>query len=119
MYPAATALYLPRTCPWCAAAAPDPTREVCGNCAGPLPAPILAPQPAAPAQGWGQAGAQPFAMAQPSRGPGPMPPPPPRQLPKAYVNRVLYWHNIFFMLGFIFTVFFFWTIIFPAVGIPL
>jgi hypothetical protein len=119
MSPAAA--YLPRTCPWCGAAAPDPTREVCTNCAGPLPAPLLAPQPAAPAPGmnWEQARAQALAAAQAARGPGPMPPPPPRELPKQYVNRVLYWRNVFVILGIVFTVLLFWTVVFPAIGIPL
>jgi hypothetical protein len=121
MDPAAPAVYLPRTCPWCDAAATDPTREVCGNCAGPLPAPMLAPQPVAPTPGasWDQMRAQALAAAQASRGPGPAPGPPPRQLPSTYVNRVLYWRNVFFILGFVFTVFLFWTLIFPAIGIPL
>ena len=108
------AAYLPRTCPWCDAAAADPTRETCTNCAGPLPAPLLAPAPQ-PALV-----SMPMQMPMlPARGPGPMPPPPPRQIPKPYVNRVLYWRNVYFILGVIFTVVLFWTIVFPAIGIPL
>lgn len=45
----------------------------------------------------------------------PKPPRTPRVLPKGYENKVLYWKNVFFMIGAIFMIFFF-TIIFPIIG---
>jgi hypothetical protein len=97
---------LVRKCPWCGGLEPDPSRMNCRTCAGPLPLPLVEMQGASPA-------------AVESRGPGPKPPPPPRVLPKPYVRKVLYWQNILTMIGVIFTLVFFWTVIFAAIGIPM
>lgn len=45
----------------------------------------------------------------------PKPPQAPRVLPAEYENKILYWKNVFFMIGAIFMALFF-TIIFPIIG---
>ncbi|MHB8875931.1 MAG: hypothetical protein ACYC8T_19760 [Myxococcaceae bacterium] len=81
-------------CGWCAAANRRDQVDVCANCGGPLP-------------------------SLPGGHPGPRPPPTPRGLPPGYRTRVLYWRNVNVMLGIVCTVLFFWTVVFPAIGIPL
>lgn len=60
-----------------------------------------------------------FLPALPGGNPGPCPPDIPRELPRGYKNRILYWKNVNFLIGFCFTIIFCWTIIFPLIGIPL
>ena len=57
--------------------------------------------------------------ALPGGDPGPRPPDVPRTLPRGYENRIRYWKNVYVLIGFFFTIVFFWTIIFPLIGIPL
>lgn len=80
-------------CPWCKSEFLNPSFSNCLNCGGTLP---LKPS---------------------TGGPGPKPPMAPRELPKKYVRRVKYYGNVMSMIGFIFTVVFFWSIIFPIIGI--
>ena len=84
-------------CGWCGTANRDATRTNCVNCGGPLPA----------------------LPSLPGEDPGEPPPPVPRVIPSAYQWRVLLWKNVLVSIGIIFTVPFFWTIIFPLIGIPL
>lgn len=81
-------------CGWCGASNRRDLHESCVHCGGPLP-------------------------ALPSGHPGPRPPDPPRALPPGYANRVRYWKNVEVIIGIVFTIPFFWTLLFPAVGIPL
>lgn len=92
----------PRKCPWCDVGVTDPARQVCRNCGGPLPPPTVRPVGPAP---------------PPPVDPGLAPAPPPRPIPKQYRNRVLYWGNVHTLIGMIFTLVFFWTIVFPIIGI--
>jgi len=48
---------------------------------------------------------------------GPRPPMAPRALPKKFVRRIKYTGNVMTMIGMAFTIPFFWTIIFPIIGI--
>jgi len=48
---------------------------------------------------------------------GPKPPLVPRLLPKKFIKRVKYTNNIMTILGIVFTIPFFWSIIFPIIGI--
>jgi len=82
----------------------DPQLENCRNCGGPLPAPVIV----------GPQSPEPYV-----KGPGPEPPPPPRTLPAKYRKRVLYYRNVLFIIGVVFTAVFFWTVILPVVGILL
>lgn len=66
----------------------------CARCGGPLP-------------------------SLPRGNPGPPPPAWPRALPAGYASRERYWRNVFVLIGMVFTIPFFWTLIFPAIGIPL
>lgn len=86
------ALYV--TCPWCRSQFANPVTSNCPNCGGALP--IIGGSDA------GQA-----------------PPPAPRILPRKYVRGVKYTGNVYTMIGIIFTIPFFWTILFPIIGIIL
>lgn len=79
-------------CGWCGNANYRDQSSVCRACGGPLP-------------------------ALPGGNPGPRPPGAPRALPLGYRERVIFWKNVPVILGAIFTVFFFWTLIFLAAGI--
>ena len=81
-------------CGWCGSSNRRDQRESCAHCGGPLP-------------------------ALPTGNPGPRPPDPPRVLPAGYANRIRYWKNVEVLIGIVFTIPFFWTLLFPAVGIPL
>ena len=81
-------------CAWCETVNRDLSLTNCNNCGGPLPPP-------------------------PGQDPGPEPPPAPRVLPAGYHNRIMYWKNVEVMIGILFTVVFFWTILFLIVGILL
>lgn len=48
---------------------------------------------------------------------GPKPPLAPRVLPKKFIKRVKYTNNVMTILGIVFTIPFFWSIIFPIIGI--
>ena len=48
---------------------------------------------------------------------GPKPQMAPRKLPKKFIRRIKYFSNAYTMIGIVFTVPFFWTIIFPIIGI--
>lgn len=80
------------TCPWCKSQFHNSYASNCANCGGSLPI----------AEG---------------NGPGQPPPTAPRTLPKAYVRGVKYTSNIMTIIGMVFTLGFFWTIIFPIIGI--
>jgi hypothetical protein len=80
------------TCAWCKSQFLDPKFSNCTNCGGSLPI----------AEGGG---------------PGNPPPPAPRSLPKSYVRSVKYFNNVYTMIGIIFTIPLFFTIIFPIIGI--
>ena len=58
-------------------------------------------------------------MSETGGGPGSPPPPTPRVLPKSYVRSVKYFGNTYTLIGIIFTIPFFWTVIFPIIGIIL
>lgn len=81
-------------CGWCAASNRRDQVDHCTRCGGPLP-------------------------ALPGGHPGPRPPQTPRGLPVGYRARVLYWKNVLVLIGIVFSVFFCWTLIFPAIGIPM
>ena len=57
--------------------------------------------------------------ALPTGEPGRRPPAVPRPIPKGYARRVLLWWNVTATIGAGFTVIFFWSIIFPIIGIPM
>lgn len=81
------------TCPWCKSQFHQPTFSNCTNCGGSLP------------------------ISESNGGAGQPPPPAPRLLPKAFVRSVKYYNNVNTMIGIIFTIPFFWSIIFPIIGI--
>jgi hypothetical protein len=81
-------------CGWCDASNRRDQTDTCRSCGGPLP-------------------------ALPGGNPGPRPPEPVRRLPEGYENRIKYWKNVFVLIGMLFTLCFFWTIVFAAVGIPM
>ena len=81
-------------CGWCDASNRRDQTDACTACGGPLP-------------------------ALPGGNPGPRPADCPRTLPPNYENRIRYWKNVNVLIGLIFTLCFWWTLIFAAVGIPL
>ena len=81
-------------CGWCKATNRRNEVDHCERCGGPLP-------------------------ALPGQNPGPAPPPVPRELPSGYRWRTLLWNNVMALMGAAFVLVFFWTIIFPLIGIPL
>jgi len=81
-------------CGWCDASNRRDQTDTCTACGGPLP-------------------------ALPGGNPGPRPPDSPRTLPAGYENRIRYWKNVYVLIGMLFTLCFFWTLIFAAIGIPL
>lgn len=81
-------------CGWCAASNRRDQTADCVRCGGPLP-------------------------AIPGGQPGPRPPDVPRKLVKEYEDRIKIWKNVEVLIGAIFTLCFFWTIIFPIIGIIL
>jgi hypothetical protein len=81
-------------CGFCHADNRRDQRDHCERCGGPLP-------------------------SLPRGNPGPPPPAWPRALPPGYETRERYTRNVFVMVGIIFTIPFFWTVIFPLIGIPL
>ncbi|HTF06049.1 MAG TPA: hypothetical protein VK826_18595 [Bacteroidia bacterium] len=83
------------TCPWCKSQFHQPDFSNCTNCGGALP------------------------VSESGGGPGSPPPPAPRVLPKSYVRSVKYFGNTYTLIGIIFTIPFFWTVIFPIIGIIL
>ncbi len=81
-------------CSWCETVVPESSFINCPNCGGNL------------------------SLSNGSD-PGPPPPPTPRFLPKQFVKRIKYSGNVYTILGMIFTIPLFWTIIFPIIGIIL
>jgi len=81
-------------CGWCRASNHRDQTANCLRCGGPLP-------------------------ALPGGEPGPRPPSVPRTLPEGYRWRVRLWHNVVACIGAAFTIIFFWSIIFPIIGIPM
>lgn len=94
-----------RKCGWCGTTTSDDDKERCTSCGGPLP-PL--PKPVLVERGLSGAALVP-----------PPPPPAPRELPATYLRRVRYTGNVLVILGMIFTLCFFWALIFPLIGIPL
>ena len=82
-------------CPWCKTANIVKEEKNCRNCGGPLP-----------------------AISHNNEGidKGEAPGNPVRELPKVYIKKLKY-RNTHFIIGLIFTAIFFWTIIFPIIGI--
>lgn len=94
-----------RQCGWCGTTTRDEERTHCPSCGGPLPA-----LPRAVLVERGKEGA---ALVPPP------PPLAPREFPAKYARRVRYWNNVPVIIGMIFTLAFFWTGIFPLIGIPM
>lgn len=84
-------------CPWCKTVNRVTDQTHCKSCGGPLPA---------------------TSEDNSAIDRGAPPENPPRQLPEVYVKKLKY-KNIHFIIGIIFTVPFFWTVIFPIIGILL
>ena len=82
-------------CPWCKTVNKVIDETNCKNCGGPLPA---------------------IAHNNEGLDKGKAPGNPPRNIPNVYIKKLKY-RNIYFILGFFFTVPFFWTVIFPIIGI--
>jgi hypothetical protein len=80
------------TCPWCKSQYRNSYASNCANCGGPLP------------------------IAE-DGAPGDPPPPAPRALSKSYIRAVKYTSNVYTIIGIIFTIPFFWSVIFPIIGI--
>lgn len=112
-------------CEWCASPAPAGDTR-CAPCGGP----VRVLEPRVLQCGWCGSSNRRDEMAScrgcggvlptiPGGDPGPRPPPAPRQLPAGYEGRVKLWKNVLVLLGVIFSVCFFWTLVFPIIGIPL
>jgi len=82
-------------CPWCKTVNKVTNETNCVNCGGPLPA--------VPHNNDGLDKGLPPGST-------------PREIPKVYIKKLKY-RNTVFMIGFFFTAFFFWTILFPIIGI--
>lgn len=82
-------------CPWCKTFNKVIDETNCKNCGGPLPA---------------------IPQSNAGLDKGKPPGNPPRIIPRVYVRKLKY-RNIHFIIGFFFTVPFFWTILFPIIGI--
>lgn len=81
-------------CGWCGTDNPRDELTHCRSCGGLLP-------------------------SLPGGDPGPRPPAVPRELPAGYALRVRWTGNVDVMIGLVFTVLFFWTVIFGVVGVML
>ncbi len=81
-------------CGWCGSSNRRDQTGTCASCGGPLP-------------------------SIPGGRPGPRPPDPDRTLPRGYKLRALVTRNVLALVGIIFTVVFFWTLLFPLIGIPM
>lgn len=81
-------------CGWCGVSNRRDETVVCKTCGGPLP-------------------------TIPGGHPGPRPPPAPRTLPEGYTARIKYKKNVYTILGIVFTIVLFWSLIFPLIGIVL
>lgn len=80
------------TCPWCKSQFYQPSHSNCPNCGGSLP-------------------------VSDGSGAGAPPPPAPRELPKSFIRATKYTNNVNTIIGMVFTLVFFWSIIFPIIGI--
>jgi len=81
-------------CAWCRSQFIDNTLINCTNCGGTLE----------------------YSKSNSSES-GPKPPLAPRELPKKFVRRIKYTGNVMTIIGMVFTIPFFWTVIFPIIGI--
>lgn len=81
-------------CPWCETQIADPTFSNCPNCGGTI------------------------ALSE-GDNPGPTPPSAPRILPPKFVKKTKYTNNVYTIIGIVFTIPFFWTVVFPIIGIIL
>ena len=79
-------------CPWCKTQYQEITVTNCNNCGGTLE----------------------YSINTSSAGPKPQHAP--RVLPQKYIRRVKYTGNVYTLIGMVFTIPFFWTIIFPIIG---
>ncbi|MCA0430889.1 MAG: hypothetical protein LCH32_10360 [Bacteroidetes bacterium] len=82
-------------CPWCRSEFLNSTISNCSNCGGTL------------------------EYQKVINDIGPKPPLAPRDIPAKFIRRIKYTGNVYTMIGIIFTVPFFWTVIFPIIGIIL
>ncbi|MES2568086.1 MAG: hypothetical protein V4565_14520 [Bacteroidota bacterium] len=80
-------------CPWCRSQFANVIISNCPNCGGPVEYQMDT------------------AML------GPKPPMAPRALPAKFVRRTKYYGNVYTMIGMVFTIVFFWSVIFPLIGI--
>ena len=80
-------------CPWCKSQFSNTVMSNCDNCGGSL------------------------EYQRNTSELGPKPPMVPRLLPKKFVKRVKYTNNVMTILGIVFTIPFFWSVIFPIIGI--
>lgn len=80
-------------CPWCRSEFKNPSFANCPNCGGTM-----------------EYKENPSDL-------GPRPPDAPRQIPKIFIKKIKYTGNVLTILGMIFTLALFWTIIFPIIGI--
>ncbi|MFL5762585.1 MAG: hypothetical protein ACJ77K_01505 [Bacteroidia bacterium] len=80
-------------CPWCKSEFPNSGLTNCPNCGGNVE----------------------YQLDRRSLGSKPLPAP--RELPKKFVKRIKYTSNVMTILGIVFTIPFFWTIVFPVIGI--
>lgn len=79
-------------CGWCSTDNRRHETAHCRTCGGPLP-------------------------SLPGGDPGPRPPEPPRELPRGYAVRIYLTGNVDVILGAVFALVFFWTVIFGVVGV--
>ncbi len=80
-------------CAWCKSQFVNTTIANCSNCGGTLDYKLIMGDP------------------------GIKPPMSPRELPKKFIRRIKYTGNVMTMIGIAFTIPFFWTVIFPIIGI--
>ncbi len=80
-------------CVWCRSQFMDTTITNCSNCGGTLEYKVKTGEP------------------------GIKPPMAPRELPKKFIRRIKYTGNVMTIIGMAFTIPFFWTVIFPIIGI--
>lgn len=80
-------------CPWCRSEFPNSVLSNCSNCGGTL------------------------EYQKNTNELGPRPPIAPREIPAKFVRRIKYTGNVYTMIGMAFTIPFFWTVIFPIIGV--
>lgn len=80
-------------CPWCRSEFPNSVISNCPNCGGTL------------------------EYQKNTNDLGPRPSVAPREIPAKFVRRIKYTGNVYTIIGIVFTVPFFWTVLFPIIGI--